>query len=103
MTSSEPIALEQHVRFDSRRPMAVHLETTLPGQTLLIGLRAGQSLRAHRVDTPIAIHVLRGEGTLAADETTAPARPGTLLPMRAAVMEAEIVPPERIAARATPA
>jgi uncharacterized protein (DUF2249 family)/quercetin dioxygenase-like cupin family protein len=113
MTQIEPMALERHVRFDSRHPMAVQLETTLPGQTLLIGMRAGQTLRAHRVDTPITIHVLRGEGTLTAEETTYPAQPGTLLPLaanvvhgasaetdlvllvyRAAVAEAEFVAPE---------
>jgi uncharacterized protein (DUF2249 family)/quercetin dioxygenase-like cupin family protein len=84
-TDTQPILLERQVRFDSRHPAAVQLETTLPGQVLLIGLRAGQVLRSHRVNTPITIQVLRGEGTLTAAEAAYPARPGTLLPLAAQV------------------
>ncbi len=86
MTHAETIVFERQVRFDDRHPLAVQLETTLPGQALLIGLRAGQELRAHRVDTPITIQVLRGEGTLTAAETAYPALPGTLLPLAANVI-----------------
>jgi uncharacterized protein (DUF2249 family)/quercetin dioxygenase-like cupin family protein len=81
----QPIFLERQVRFDSRHPAAVQLETTLPGQVLLIGLRAGQVLRPHRVPTPITIQVLRGEGTLTAEDETYPAKPGMLLPLAAHV------------------
>ncbi len=84
-TETEPIFLERQVRFDSRHPAAVQLETTLPGQVVLIGLRAGQSLRSHRVSTPITIQVLRGEGTLTAEETVYAARPGMLLSLAAHV------------------
>lgn len=112
-TEKQPIALERLVRFDARHPVAVQVETTLPGQVLLIGLRAGQHLRDHRVATPITIQVLRGEGTLTAENASYPARAGTLLPLaanivhgataetdlvllvtRAAVTEAEIIEPD---------
>lgn len=111
------IALEDTVRFDNRHPMAVSIATSLPGQTLLIGLRAGQSLRPHRVHTPITIHVIRGTGTLTAADTTYPVGAGimllldadvihsaqaetdlVLLVYRAAPMDAEIVEPDAQAA-----
>lgn len=85
-TDAQQIVLERHVRFDHRRPAAVQLETTLPGQVLLIGLRAGQHLRDHRVATPITIQVLRGEGTLTAEHASYPARAGMLLPLAAHVV-----------------
>lgn len=81
----QPIILEQQVRFDNHHPAAVQLETMLPGQVLLIGLRAGQVLRPHRVTTPITIQVLRGEGTLTVEEAAYPAQPGMLLPLAAHV------------------
>jgi uncharacterized protein (DUF2249 family)/quercetin dioxygenase-like cupin family protein len=112
-TDAQPIFLERQVRFDQRHPAAVQLETALPGQVLLIGMRAGQHLREHRVATPITIHVLRGEGTLTAEDASYPARAGMLLPLaanvahgataetdlvllvtRAAVAEAEIIEPD---------
>src|SRR5262245_26350617 len=80
------IALEDTVRFDDRHPMAVSIATSLPGQTLLIGLRAGQSLRPHRVHTPIMIHVIRGIGMLTAADTTYPVRAGIMLPLDAGVI-----------------
>lgn len=85
-TDAQPIVLERHVRFDHRHPAAVQLETTLPGQVLLIGLRAGQRLRDHRVATPITIQVLRGEGTLTAEHASYPARAGMLMPLAANVV-----------------
>jgi uncharacterized protein (DUF2249 family)/quercetin dioxygenase-like cupin family protein len=85
-TIPEPIALEQSVRFDDRHPTAVTIPTPLPGQTLLIGLRAGQTLRPHRVNTPITIQVISGEGTLTAAGAAYPARPGLLLPLAADVI-----------------
>ncbi len=110
---AQPICLERQVRFDHQHPATVQLETTLPGQVLLIGLRAGQQLREHRVATPITIQVLRGEGILTAEHTSYPARAGLLLPLdaqvvhgataetdlvllvtRAAVTEAEIIAPD---------
>lgn len=107
------IDLERAVRFDGRHPVAVQLDTTLPGQVLLIGMRAGQRLRDHRVATPITIQVIRGEGSITADEAAYPARSGAfvslaanvvhgataetdlvLLVHRAVVAEAEVVEPE---------
>jgi uncharacterized protein (DUF2249 family)/quercetin dioxygenase-like cupin family protein len=82
----EPMALEALVRFDDRHPTAVSITTSLPGQTLLIGLRAGQSLRPHRVHTPITIQIIRGEGSLTAAETTWPVHAGMLLPLAADVV-----------------
>jgi len=112
-TDIQPISLERQVRFDHQHPATVQLETTLPGQVLLIGLRAGQQLREHRVATPITIQVLRGEGTLTAEHASYPARAGMLVPLaahvvhgvtaetdlvllvtRAAVTEAEIIAPD---------
>lgn len=107
-----PIALEGRVGFDDRHPVAVQLETALPGQVLLIGMRAGQQLRDHRVATPITIQVVRGEGAITVGETSYPAQPGTfvslgadvvhgaaaetdlvLLVHRAAVAEARVIEP----------
>lgn len=85
-TDAQPICLERQVRFDHQHPATVQLETTLPGQVLLIGLRAGQQLREHRVATPITIQVLRGEGTLTAEHASYPARAGLLLPLAAQVV-----------------
>ena len=85
-TDAQPICLERQVRFDHRHPATVQLETTLPGQVLLIGLRAGQQLREHRVGTPITIQVLRGEGILTAEHASYPARAGMLVPLAAHVV-----------------
>ena len=74
-----PQQLEQQVRFDARHPAAVQLETALPGQVLLIGMRAGQHLRDHRVATPITIQVVRGEGTLTAAGAAYPAHAGVFM------------------------
>jgi quercetin dioxygenase-like cupin family protein len=74
-----PIILEREVRFDNRHPVGVHLTTTLPGQVLLIGMRAGQRLRDHRVNTPITIHVLRGEGTITVEKAAYPVQAGAFL------------------------
>lgn len=109
----DPIDLERAVRFDGRHPVAVQLDTMLPGQVLLIGMRAGQRLRDHRVATPITIQVIRGEGKISAGDAAYPARPGAfvslsaqtvhgaiaetdlvLLLHRAAVAEAEVVEQE---------
>ncbi len=108
-----PIALERHVRFDDRHPVATQLETALPGQVLLIGMRAGQQLRDHRVATPITIQVIRGEGAITMADAAYPAQAGTfvsldadvvhgataetdlvLLVHRAAATEAEVIAPE---------
>lgn len=105
-----PIALEQQVRFDDRHPVALRLATALPGQVLLIGIRAGQHLRDHRGATPITIQVVRGEGEITAGDAAYPAHPGVFLSLgagavhgvtaetdlvllvhRAAVVEAETV------------
>jgi uncharacterized protein (DUF2249 family)/quercetin dioxygenase-like cupin family protein len=110
---TEPLQLERQVRFDDQHPAAVQLETALPGQVLLIGMRAGQHLRDHRVATPITIQVVRGEGTITAADGVYPAQSGTfvsldtdvvhgataktdlvLLVHRAAVVEAAVVEPE---------
>jgi quercetin dioxygenase-like cupin family protein len=107
------ISLERHVRFDHGHPTTVQLKTALPGQVLLIGMRAGQHLRDHRVATPITIQVVRGEGTLTAENASYSARAGMLLPLaanvihgataetdlvllvtRAAVAETEIIEPD---------
>ncbi len=112
-TPTTPIALERRVRFDDRHPVATQLETALPGQVLLIGMRAGQQLRDHRVATPITIQVVRGEGTITAADAVYPAQAGTfvsldgdvvhgataetdlvLLVHRAAVAEAEVLDPK---------
>lgn len=109
------IQLERQARFDDRHPVAVQLKTALPGQVLLIGMRAGQRLRDHRVATPITIQVVRGEGTIAAGDAAYPAQPGifvslgadivhgataetdlVLLVHRAAAAEAEVVAPEAV-------
>jgi uncharacterized protein (DUF2249 family)/quercetin dioxygenase-like cupin family protein len=83
---SHLISLEQHVRFDHRHPVAVQLETALPGQVVLIGMRAGQHLRDHHIATPITIQVVRGEGTLTAENASYSARAGMLLPLAANVV-----------------
>ncbi|MGI8857062.1 MAG: DUF2249 domain-containing protein [Thermomicrobiales bacterium] len=112
-TQTIPIALERRVRFDDRHPVATQLETALPGQVLLIGMRAGQRLRDHRVATPITIQVVRGEGTITAADAGYTAQAGTfvsldadvvhgataetdlvLLVHRAAAIAAEVVAPE---------
>jgi len=112
-TQATPIALERRVRFDDQHPVATQLETALLGQVLLIGMRAGQQLRDHRVATPITIQVVRGEGTITAAGLVFPAQPGTfvsldadvvhgataetelvLLVHRAAATEAAVVAPE---------
>lgn len=80
------IFLERQVRFDHRHPVAVQLETALPGQVLLIGMRAGQHLRDHHAATPITIQVVRGEGTLTAENASYPARAGMFLPLAANVV-----------------
>ncbi len=85
-TDIQPISLERQVRFDHQHPATVQLETTLPGQVLLIGLRAGQQLREHRVATPITIQVLRGEGILTVEHASYPARAGMLMPLAAHVV-----------------
>ena len=108
-----PIALDRRVRFDDRHPVATQLETALPGQVLLIGMRAGQHLREHRVATPITIQVVRGEGTVTLGEAAYPAQGGAffslaanlphsatattdlvLLVHREAVAEAEVTAPD---------
>jgi uncharacterized protein (DUF2249 family)/quercetin dioxygenase-like cupin family protein len=81
-----PIALEQQVRFDDRHPVATQLETALPGQVLLIGMRAGQQLRDHRVATPITIQVVRGEGTITAADAVYPAHAGIFVSLGANVV-----------------
>ena len=81
-----PVQLEQQVRFDDRHPVAVQLDTTLPGQVLLIGMRAGQQLRDHRVATPITIQVVRGEGTITAATAAYPAQPGAFVSLGADVV-----------------
>ncbi len=107
------VQLGEQVRFDDRHPVATQLETALPGQVLLIGMRAGQQLRDHRVATPITIQVVRGAGTITASDAVYAAQSGTfvslgadvihgaaaetdlvLLVHRAAVAEAEVVAPE---------
>jgi uncharacterized protein (DUF2249 family)/quercetin dioxygenase-like cupin family protein len=109
-TQTGPILLEGRAHFDDRHPVGVQLDTALPGQVLLIGMRAGQRLRDHRVATPITIQVIRGEGTVTVGDAAYPAQPGAffslpanaphsatagtdlvLLVHRAAVVEAEIV------------
>jgi uncharacterized protein (DUF2249 family)/quercetin dioxygenase-like cupin family protein len=108
-----PQQLEQQVRFDARHPAAVQLETALPGQVLLIGMRAGQHLRDHRVATPITLQVVRGEGTLTVADAAYPAHAGAFISLaadvvhgaaaetdlvlfvhRAAAVEAEVLEPE---------
>lgn len=110
ITQTGPILLERQVHFDDRHPAAVQLETALPGQVLLIGLRAGQQLPNHRVATPITIQVVRGEGTVTVGDASYPAQPGAffslvanaphsamaetdlvLLVHRAAAVEAEVL------------
>ena len=81
-----PIALEQRVRFDDRHPVATQLDTALPGQVILIGMRAGQQLRDHRVATPITIQVVRGEGTITAADAVYPAQAGTFVSLGANVV-----------------
>jgi uncharacterized protein (DUF2249 family)/quercetin dioxygenase-like cupin family protein len=77
--------LEQQVHFDDRRPVAVQLDTALPGQVLLIGVRAGQQLHDHRVATPITIHIVRGEGRVTVGDAAYPAQPGALFSLAANV------------------
>jgi uncharacterized protein (DUF2249 family)/quercetin dioxygenase-like cupin family protein len=81
-----PQQLEQQVRFDARHPAAVQLETALPGQVLLIGMRAGQQLRDHRVATPITIQVVRGEGRLTAADAAYPVHAGAFISLAADVV-----------------
>jgi uncharacterized protein (DUF2249 family)/quercetin dioxygenase-like cupin family protein len=81
-----PQQLEQQVRFDARHPAAVQLETTLPGQVLLIGMRTGQHLRDHRVATPITIQVVRGEGTLTMAGAAYPVHAGAFISLAADVV-----------------
>jgi uncharacterized protein (DUF2249 family)/quercetin dioxygenase-like cupin family protein len=81
-----PQQLEQQIRFDARHPAAVQLETALPGQVLLIGMRAGQQLRDHRVATPITIQVVRGEGTLTAAGAAYPVHAGAFISLAAEVV-----------------
>jgi uncharacterized protein (DUF2249 family)/quercetin dioxygenase-like cupin family protein len=83
---TEPQQLEQQVRFDARHPAAVQIETALPGQVLLIGMRAGQHLRDHRVATPITIQVVRGEGTLTAADAAYPVHAGAFISLAADVI-----------------
>jgi uncharacterized protein (DUF2249 family)/quercetin dioxygenase-like cupin family protein len=83
---TEPQQLEQQVRFDARHPAAVQIETALPGQVLLIGMRAGQHLRDHRVATPITIQVVRGEGTLTAADAAYPVHAGAFISLAADVV-----------------
>lgn len=80
------ITLEAHIRFDDRHPVAVRLDTTVPGQVLLIGMRAGQCVRDHRVATPITIQIVRGEGTITAGDAAYPAHPGTFVSLDADVV-----------------
>ncbi len=79
----QPIDLDQVIRFEGGHPMAVPLETTLPGQLVLIALRAGQSLPEHRVDAPAMIHVLRGAGSITVRGTAYRATAGMLLSLSA--------------------
>jgi uncharacterized protein (DUF2249 family)/quercetin dioxygenase-like cupin family protein len=81
-----PQQLEQQVRFDARHPAAVQLETALPGQVLLIGMRTGQHLRDHRVATPITIQVVRGEGTLTMAGAAYPVHAGAFISLAADVV-----------------
>jgi len=83
---TEPIALEQRVRFDGRHPVATQLETALPGQVLLIGMRAGQQLHDHRVATPITIQVVCGEGEITVADAVYPAQVGTFVSLGADVV-----------------
>jgi quercetin dioxygenase-like cupin family protein len=73
------IDLNQVICFEDEYPMAVPLETTLPGQLVLVVLRAGQSLPEHRVDAPATIQVLRGEGSITVAGTAYRAAAGTLV------------------------
>lgn len=85
-TKTGIIRLDERVRFDDRHPVGVQLETALPGQVLLISMRAGQQLRDHRVATPITIQVIRGEGEITAGEAAYAARPGVFLSLAAGVV-----------------
>jgi uncharacterized protein (DUF2249 family)/quercetin dioxygenase-like cupin family protein len=77
------IDLNQVICFEGEYPMAVPLETTLPGQLVLVVLRAGQSLPEHRVDAPATIQVLRGEGSITVAGTAYRAAAGTLVSLSA--------------------
>jgi uncharacterized protein (DUF2249 family)/quercetin dioxygenase-like cupin family protein len=77
------IDLNQVICFENEYPMAVPLETTLPGQLVLVVLRAGQSLPEHRVDAPATIQMLRGEGSITVAGTAYRATAGTLLSLSA--------------------
>jgi uncharacterized protein (DUF2249 family)/quercetin dioxygenase-like cupin family protein len=81
-----PVQLERRVSFDNQHPVAVQLDTELPGQVLLIGMRAGQQLRDHRVATPITIQVVRGEGRITAGDAVYPAQPGVFLSLAAGIV-----------------
>ncbi len=85
-TKTELIALDQRVRFDDRHPVATQLATALPGQVLLIGMRAGQHLRDHRVATPITIQVVCGEGEITAADAVYPAQAGAFVSLGADVV-----------------
>lgn len=80
------VEIERVVRFDDRHPVATQLATALPGQVLLIGMRAGQQLRDHRVATPITIQVVRGEGTITAGDGAYPAQSGVFVSLGANVV-----------------
>jgi len=80
------VEIERAVRFDDRHPVAIQLATALPGQVLLIGMRAEQQLRDHRVATPITIQVVRGSGTITAGDAVYPAQAGVLVSLGADVV-----------------